>query len=46
LITHDVREFAAQKQIDEEAALRVGMKEKAEEVVAAGGEIYQTVAAE
>jgi phosphomethylpyrimidine synthase len=35
-ITQDVREYAAQKQIDEEAALGVGMKEKAEEFVAAG----------
>src|SRR6266511_4065607 len=40
-ITQDVREYAAQKQIDEEAALGVGMNEKAEEFVAAGGEIYQ-----
>jgi phosphomethylpyrimidine synthase len=39
-ITQDVREYAAQKQIDEEAALGVGMKEKAEEFVAAGGDIY------
>jgi len=40
-ITQDVREYAAQKEIDEAAALGVGMKEKAEEFVAAGGEIYQ-----
>ena len=40
-ITQDVREYAAQKEIDEAAALDVGMKEKAEEFVAAGGEIYQ-----
>jgi len=40
-ITQDVREYAAQKQIDEEAALGAGMKEKAEEFVAAGGELYQ-----
>jgi len=39
-ITQDVREYAAQKEIDEQAALGVGMKEKAEEFVAAGGEIY------
>ncbi|HXL80745.1 MAG TPA: phosphomethylpyrimidine synthase ThiC [Pyrinomonadaceae bacterium] len=39
-ITQDVREYAAQKQIDEQAALGVGMKEKAEEFVAAGAEIY------
>ena len=42
-ITQDVREYAAQKQVDEQAALGVGMKEKAEEFVAAGGEIYQNV---
>ncbi|MBA2705307.1 MAG: phosphomethylpyrimidine synthase ThiC [Blastocatellia bacterium] len=40
-ITQDVREYAAQKEIDEQAALAAGMKEKAEEFVAAGGEIYQ-----
>ncbi len=39
-ITQDVREYAAQKEIEEAAALGVGMKEKAEEFVAAGGEIY------
>jgi phosphomethylpyrimidine synthase len=39
-ITQDVREYAAQKEIDEEAALTVGMKEKADEFVAAGAEIY------
>jgi len=41
-ITQDVREYAAQKEIDEQAALGVGMKEKAEEFVAAGGDIYQS----
>jgi phosphomethylpyrimidine synthase len=40
-ITQDVREYAAQKEIDEQAALDVGMKEKADEFVASGGEIYQ-----
>ena len=40
-ITQDVREYAAQKAIDEQVALGVGMKEKAEEFVAAGAEIYQ-----
>ncbi len=40
-ITQDVRKYAAQKEIDEQAALGVGMKEKAEEFVASGGEIYQ-----
>jgi phosphomethylpyrimidine synthase len=41
-ITQDVREYAAKKQIDEETALGIGLKEKAEEFVAAGGEIYQS----
>ena len=40
-ITQDVREYAAQKAIDEEAALAIGLKEKAEEFVSAGSEIYQ-----
>jgi phosphomethylpyrimidine synthase len=40
-ITQDVREYAAQKEIDEQAALSVGMREKAEEFVTAGAEIYQ-----
>jgi phosphomethylpyrimidine synthase len=35
-ITKDMRKYAGQKQIDEQAALGVGMKEKAEEFVAAG----------
>ncbi len=37
-ITQDIRQYAAQKEIDEQMALGVGMKEKAEEFVAAGGE--------
>jgi phosphomethylpyrimidine synthase len=41
-ITQDVREYAAKKEIDEQAALQVGMKEKAEEFVSAGGEVYQS----
>ena len=40
-ITQDVREYAAQKQIEEEAALEVGMKEKAAQFVESGAEIYQ-----
>ena len=40
-ITQDVREYAAQKQIDEAQALEKGMQEKAEEFIAAGAEIYQ-----
>jgi phosphomethylpyrimidine synthase len=39
-ITQDVREYAAQKKIDEQAALGVGMKEKADEFVSSGAEIY------
>ncbi|MGB7923123.1 MAG: phosphomethylpyrimidine synthase ThiC [Pyrinomonadaceae bacterium] len=40
-ITQDVREYAAQKELDEQAALEEGMKEKAAEFVRSGGEIYQ-----
>jgi phosphomethylpyrimidine synthase len=40
-ITQEVRDYAAQKQIGEEAALGAGMKEKAEEFITAGGEIYR-----
>ena len=40
-ITQDVREYAAQKQVDTEAALSLGMKEKAQEFVDTGGEIYR-----
>jgi len=39
-ITQDVREYAAQKESDEQTALGVGMKEKAEEFVKKGVEIY------
>jgi phosphomethylpyrimidine synthase len=39
-ITQDVREYAAQKEIDEAAALGVGMKEKAEEFMEKGAEVY------
>jgi phosphomethylpyrimidine synthase len=41
-ITQDVREYAAQKEIDEQSALAVGMKEKAEEFLATGAELYHT----
>lgn len=41
-ITQDVREYAAQKQVEESEALSLGMKEKAREFVDAGGEIYRT----
>jgi phosphomethylpyrimidine synthase len=40
-ITQDVREYAAQKQIDAQAALGVGLKEKTDEFVAAGSELYR-----
>jgi len=40
-ITEDVREYAKQKAIDEQSALEVGMKEKAEEFKKAGSEIYR-----
>ena len=39
-ITQEVREYAARKGLDEESALVVGMKEKAEEFKKAGAEIY------
>ena len=40
-ITQDVREYAAQKELDEHAALQEGMRKKAAEFVASGAEIYQ-----
>jgi len=40
-ITQDVREYAEQKQLDEQAALQTGMKEKAEEFRQGGAEIYR-----
>jgi phosphomethylpyrimidine synthase len=39
-ITQDVRDYAAQKGLEEEAALQAGMKEKAEEFKKAGSQIY------
>ena len=36
-----IREYAAQKEVDTEAALTLGMKEKAKEFVDTGGEIYR-----
>jgi len=39
-ITQEVREYAAQKQIDELVVLETGMREKAEEFKQAGAEIY------
>ncbi|MGB8510801.1 MAG: phosphomethylpyrimidine synthase ThiC [Pyrinomonadaceae bacterium] len=40
-ITQDVRDYAAQKELEEGAALAAGMKEKSAEFVASGAEIYQ-----
>jgi phosphomethylpyrimidine synthase len=40
-ITEEVREYAAQLSLAEEAALEAGMKEKSEEFRAAGAEIYR-----
>ncbi len=40
-ITQDVRIYAAEQGLNEQAALSEGMKEKAAEFVAAGSEIYQ-----
>jgi phosphomethylpyrimidine synthase len=40
-ITQEVRDYAAQKELDEQAALTAGMKEKSAEFAAAGAEIYQ-----
>ena len=39
-ITQDVRDYAAQKGMAEQAALETGMQEKAEEFKKAGGKIY------
>ena len=39
-ITQDVREHAPQKVIDEQAALGLGMKEKAQEFIEKGAEVY------
>jgi phosphomethylpyrimidine synthase len=39
-ITQDVRDYAAQKQLEEDQAIQVGMKEKSEEFKKAGAEIY------
>jgi len=40
-ITQDVRDYAAEHRLNEEAALTEGMKEKAAAFVASGAEIYQ-----
>ncbi|HWP58715.1 MAG TPA: phosphomethylpyrimidine synthase ThiC [Candidatus Acidoferrales bacterium] len=43
-ITQDVRDYAAEKGLDEKTALEVGLKEKAEEFRRSGGKIYQETA--
>ena len=40
-ITQDVRDYAAEHGVDEQAALQVGMAEKAAEFVQQGGKVYQ-----
>jgi len=40
-ITQDVRDYAAQLQVDEHTAIQIGMKEKAEEFKKTGAEIYR-----
>ena len=42
-ITQDVRDYAAELGVQEEAAIAAGMKEKAEEFKKSGGKIYQEV---
>jgi phosphomethylpyrimidine synthase len=42
-ITQDVREYAAQKGLEEQAALAAGMQEKAAEFKKSGAKIYQEV---
>jgi phosphomethylpyrimidine synthase len=39
-ITQDVREYAAKKGLEEQKAIDVGLKEKAQEFIALGSEIY------
>lgn len=39
-ITQDVRDYAAQKKIEEDQAIQIGLKEKSEEFRKAGSEIY------
>jgi phosphomethylpyrimidine synthase len=43
-ITQDVRDYAAQKGLEDRAALQAGMQEKAEEFKKTGGKIYHEVA--
>jgi phosphomethylpyrimidine synthase len=44
-ITQDVRDYAAQKGLEDQAALEAGMQEKAQEFKRSGGKIYQEVTA-
>ncbi|HEX6440143.1 MAG TPA: phosphomethylpyrimidine synthase ThiC [Candidatus Binatia bacterium] len=43
-ITQDVREYAAQKGLEDQAALDAGMQEKAEEFKRTGGKLYHEMA--
>jgi phosphomethylpyrimidine synthase len=43
-ITQDVREYAAQKGLEDQAALDAGMQEKAEEFKKTGGKLYHELA--
>jgi hypothetical protein len=42
-ITQDVRDYAGQKGLEEQAALAAGMQEKAEEFKKTGAKIYHEV---
>lgn len=42
-ITQDVRDYADSLKVDEDKALELGMKEKAEEFKKAGSEVYVAV---
>jgi phosphomethylpyrimidine synthase len=39
-ITQDVRDYAAQKELDEQAALAAGMQEMSEQFKQTGAELY------
>ena len=41
-ITEDVRKYAAEQGLKEEAALEAGMRAKSEEFLVSGGEVYQS----
>jgi phosphomethylpyrimidine synthase len=45
-ITQDVRDYAAQKGLEEQAALEIGMQEKAEEFKRSGAKLYREVSVE